>query len=146
MPKVSSSINIVCLKTSFVQSDTDGCIYRVLLLQSNQMLLVNCQNKGMPTWVPMQKASAYRIVKDTFVSPELNDLTPVQRRKAIERFTMISAAVSVMAVLLFRRSDGGSEQSVKSALSARIKDGDALIHNRRSPLKFCHGDLLVSIC
>ena len=111
-------------KNAVIQSDTDESLYRVLLLQNNQMLIVNCQSKERPTWIPMEKASAYRITEDPFVSPELNDLTPVQRRKAIERFTMISAAVSVMGEKALRtkmidqaaNQYGVSKQTLRSYL------------------------------
>ncbi len=74
----------------------DG-IFRILGKDNDKFFAINCEKRTMPKFY----ASAYfedaeKLELLPYASNETNDLTPVERKTAQERFTMIAAALSVL--------------------------------------------------
>lgn len=81
----------------------DGIIYRVLAIEEDSILLINCLKKTMPKWHGMEEIGEYEITTEEelmeetgVVLVEEQDLKPKQKCLAHERFTVIAGILSFL--------------------------------------------------
>ena len=75
----------------------DGVIYRVLAVEEQNVLLIDCIHKTMPKWYGLDEISGHEICPEEELGEETEmvlekeeDLKPRQRCVAHERFTVIA--------------------------------------------------------
>ena len=79
-------------------------LLRVLQLQNDRVLLIDCSGKSMPNWVLAVRLETYTQADETAIYERwkltpvsLDDLTPKQRKTALERYTVISSVLAVLS-------------------------------------------------
>ena len=76
---------------------TEDGIYRILSIEANRVLAIDCIKKTMPKFYPV---SSFGNGKNIDCIPvdflDIEDLSPADRKIAQERYTMIASAVSVV--------------------------------------------------
>jgi len=72
-------------------------IFRVLETRENEALIINCVQKSMPKWVNQNEFSGCEPCSEeslrqmmNVILPDMNDLSPADRRIAHERYTLIA--------------------------------------------------------
>lgn len=72
-------------------------IYRVLETNEDKVLVINCTQKSMPKWVNQNDFSDFEPCSEEFlrqtmnvILPDIDDLTPADRRIVHERYTLIA--------------------------------------------------------
>ena len=85
----------------------DGVIYRVLAVENDAVLLIDCIKKTMPKWFGLDEISGYEVCSEGELREETGremekeeELKPKQRCVAHERFTVIAG---VLPFLLCRQ-------------------------------------------
>lgn len=76
---------------------TDSGIFRILSIDSNKVLAIDCKKKTMPQFFSYDFFNDSEIIN--CISPdylEFEDLSPADRKIAQQRYTMIASAVSVL--------------------------------------------------
>lgn len=74
----------------------DG-IFRILTVDEERMLAINCGKKTMPKYINVDYFKDAEIMEGFPTDfPTMNDLSPADRKIAQERHTMISGVVSVV--------------------------------------------------
>ena len=104
---------------------TEYGIYRILSIEANRVLAIDCIKKTMPKFYPVSSFSNGEIIDCISADfPDMEDLSPTHRKVAQERYTMIASAVSVVddipkRNLMIEKSAelfGMSKQSIRSFL------------------------------
>ena len=104
---------------------TEDGIYRILSIEANRVLAIDCIKKTMPKFYPVSSVSNGEIINCIPADyPDMEDLSPADRKIAQERYTMIASAVSVVddvpkRNLMIEKSAeqfGMSKQSIRSFL------------------------------
>lgn len=79
-------------------------LLRVLQLQNDRVLVIDCSGKSMPNWGLTVRLETYTKADESAVYDRwkltpvlLDDLTPKQRKKALERYTIISGVLAVLS-------------------------------------------------
>lgn len=87
----------------------NGCIYRVLAIEEDNVLMIDCIKKTMPKWYDMAEVSVYEdctkeeLLKVTgTVLLEEEDLSSKARKTAHERFTVVAGILPFLADDRFR--------------------------------------------
>ena len=76
---------------------TDSGIFRILSIDSNKVLAIDCEKKTMPQFFSFDFFNDSEIIN--CISPDyrkFEDLSPADRKIAQQRYTMIASAVSVL--------------------------------------------------
>lgn len=87
----------------------NGCIYRILAIEEDNVLMIDCLKKTMPNWYDMAEVSVYEdcteeeLLKVTgTVLLEEEDLSSKARKTAHERFTVVAGILPFLADDRFR--------------------------------------------
>ena len=115
---------------------TEDGIYRILSIEANRVLAIDCIKKTMPKFYPV---SSFGNGKNIDCIPvdftDMEDLSPADRKVAQERYTMIASAVSVVddtqqRNLMIEKSSkqfGMSKQSIRSFLCSYLVYQDVAV-------------------
>ena len=69
-------------------------IFRVLDTRNSEALVIECNNKGMPKWEPMDRFTDFISYEDdTDTLPNIDELDPYSRKTAYERYTLIAGVL-----------------------------------------------------
>ena len=111
---------------------TEDGIYRILSIEANRVLAIDCIKKTMPKFYSV---SSFGNGENIDCIPvdflDIEDLSPADRKIAQERYTMIASAVSVVddtkqRNLMIEKSSkqfGMSKQSIRSFLCSYLVYG-----------------------
>ena len=79
-------------------------LLRVLQIQNDKVLIVDCSGKAMPDWVMAVRLETYTKADESAVYDRweltpvsFDDLKPKQRKTALERYTVISSVLAVLS-------------------------------------------------
>ena len=108
---------------------TENGIFRILSIEANRVLAIDCINKTMPKFYSASSFGNGEILD--FIPadfPDMEDLSPAHRKVAQERYTMVAGAVSVVddipkRNLMIEKSAeqyGMSKQSIRSFLCSYL--------------------------
>ena len=108
---------------------TDQGVFRILTVDEDQVLAIDCEKKTMPQFFPVSFFENREILKEissSFLPWE--ELSPNERKIAQKRYTMIAAVVSVIAdkqkrnAMSYYASEqfGVSKQTLRSYLCAYL--------------------------
>ena len=76
---------------------TEDGIYRILSIEANRVLAIDCIKKTMPKFYPVSSFGNGELIDRIPADfPDMEDLSPADRKIAQERYTMIAGAVSVV--------------------------------------------------
>ena len=108
---------------------TDQGVFRILSVEENQILAIDCEKKTMPQFFPISFFEKGDVLKElSFPFPSWEDLSLNERKIAQKRYTMIAAAVAVVNDKKKRNSMidyasqqfGVSKQTLRSFLCAYL--------------------------
>lgn len=108
---------------------TEDGIYRILSIEANRVLAIDCISKTMPKFYPVSSFGNGEFIDCMPADfPDMEDLSPADRKIAQERYTMIASAVSVVddtqqRNLMIEKSSkqfGMSKQSIRSFLCSYL--------------------------
>lgn len=111
-------------KHDFVKTES-GDVFRILFIESDQVLAIDCKKKTMPKFYKQDYFFNTEIVHDFLPSlPKIEELSPAERKTAHERFTLIAAPLAYIcephkrSSLIAETSSqfGISKQSIRSFL------------------------------
>lgn len=103
----------------------NGEVFRILSIQGEQVLAINCQNKMMPKFFPASYFENAEIVESIPVNfPSIEKLSPAEQKIAHNRYAMISGPLAVvsepkkrsMMIAGSSKQFGISKQSIRSFL------------------------------
>lgn len=103
----------------------NGEVFRILSIQGEQVLAINCQNKMMPKFFPASVFENAEIVESIPVNfPSIEKLSPEEQKIAHNRYAMISGPLAVvsepkkrsMMIAGSSKQFGISKQSIRSFL------------------------------
>ena len=126
----------------------NGCIYRILAIEEDSVLMIDCLKKTMPNWYDMAEVSVYEdcteeeLLKVTgTVLLEEEDLSSKARKIAHERFTVVAGILPFLADDRFRteairrvaKEQGISIQTARAYLCRYLtfQDISALVPKKR---------------
>lgn len=104
-------------------------IYRILSLNGDRILVIDCAKKTMPKFFPVSSLGNVELPDYLpSVFPDMDDLSPTDRKVALKRYTMIAGAVSVvddpqqrnLMIEKAARQFGISKQSIRSFLCSYL--------------------------
>ena len=76
---------------------TESGIFRILSVEGNRVLAIDCEKKTMPKFHPTSSFSGGEIIDCISADfPDMEDISPADRKIAQERYTMIASAVAVL--------------------------------------------------
>ena len=76
---------------------TENGIFRILSIEADRVLAIDCIKKTMPKFYPIFSFGNGEIIDRIPADfPDMEDLSPADRKIAQERYTMIAGAVSVV--------------------------------------------------
>ena len=105
---------------------TEYGIYRILSIEANRVLAIDCISKTMPKFYPVSSFGNGEFIDCILADfPDMEDLSPADRKIAQERYTMIASAVSVVddtqqRNLMIEKSSkqfGMSKQSIRRSVA-----------------------------
>lgn len=108
---------------------TDNGIYRILSLNDDRILVIDCTKKTMPKFFLVSSLGNVELLDHLpSVFPGMDDLSPADRKVAQERYTMIAGAVSVvddppqrnLMIEKAAKQSGLSKQSIRSFLCSYL--------------------------
>jgi len=111
-------------KYDFIKTES-GDVFRILSIESDQVLAINCQKKMMPKYYFLDFFSNAEIIENVLPTlPNMEELSPLERKTAHERFTLIAAPLAYISEphkrssLIAETSSqfGISKQSIRSFL------------------------------
>ena len=77
--------------------ETPSGTFRILSLEKEKVLAINCEKKTMPQFFPLSFFENGNILEGLpSAFPSFDELTPINRTIAQKRYTMIAAAVAVV--------------------------------------------------
>ena len=93
------------MKPYDLMASKDGTsLVRILEIQKDRVLLIDCLNRSMPSYVEPAAMTRYRpatealLYEKTGYRPaEMEKLAPVLRKKALDRYTVIAPVLSVLS-------------------------------------------------
>ena len=115
---------------------TEDGIYRILSIEANRVLAIDCISKTMPKFYPVSSFGNGEFIDCMPADfPDMEDLSPADRKIAQERYTMIASAVSVVddtqqRNLMIEKSSkqfGMSKQSIRSFLCSYLVYQDVAV-------------------
>ena len=115
---------------------TENGIYRILSIEANRVLAIDCIKKTMPKFYPVSSFGNGEFIDCIPADfPDMEDLSPADRKTAQERYTMIAGAVSVVddvpkRNLMIEKSSkqfGMSKQSIRSFLCSYLVYQDVAV-------------------
>ena len=115
---------------------TENGIFRILSIDTDRVLAIDCINKTMPKFYPASSLSNGEFLDCLPADfPDMEDLSPAHRKVAQERYTMIASAVSVVddipkRNLMIEKSAeqfGMSKQSIRSFLCSYLVYQDVAV-------------------
>lgn len=71
-------------------------ILRILEVQEDKVLVIDCVRRTMPTWVDPAALESYAECADSEFTADSDDLSPEQRKVMQERYTMIAPVLSIV--------------------------------------------------
>lgn len=83
----------------------EGSLYRILVLQDNEVLTIDCMKRTMPVWHPFSDISSEGVLSDSLelqkdtgvVLESLQNVSVWRQNEAHERFSLIAGLVSVIS-------------------------------------------------
>ena len=76
---------------------TDQGVFRILSVEENQILAIDCEKKTMPQFFPVSFFENGEILKEiSFPCSSWEELSPNERKIAQKRYTMIAPAAAVV--------------------------------------------------
>ena len=78
----------------------DDKVYRVLHIEHERILVIDCVNRQMPVWISTNEVKALEIISETDVAESItphipyDELTQEERRVAHERYTIIAPIIA----------------------------------------------------
>ena len=103
-------------RTKLLQSADGKQIIRILDTKNNKAMVIDCIHSAMPLYVDMEALSSYipcdddTLCEKTGYMPEsLDSLSPLRRKTALERYTVIAGVLSSL-----------SDAKVRSDIIARV--------------------------
>lgn len=115
---------------------TENGIYRILSIEADRVLAIDCIKKTMPKFYPISYFRNGEFIDSIPTDfPDMEDLSPADRKIAQERYTMIASAVSVVDDTQQRnlmigkssRQFGMSKQSIRSFLCSYLVYQDVAV-------------------
>ena len=115
---------------------TENGIFRILSIEVNRVLAIDCIKKIMPKFYSVSSFSNGELIDCIPADfPDMEDLSPAHRKVAQERYTMIAGAVSVVddvpkRNLMIEKSSkqfGMSKQSIRSFLCSYLVYQDVAV-------------------
>lgn len=95
-------------------------ILRVLEVKNNDVFVIDCRKRTIPTWMPLSDMQEYKLIADSelyrclsFPLPDIDTLDAKSRRIMNKRFTMISEILPFV-------SDFRKRNKLLSAISSEI--------------------------
>ena len=93
------------MKPYDLMASKDGTsLVRILEIQKDRVLLIDCLNRSMPSYVEPAAMTKYRPATEAFLYEktgyrpvEMEKLAPVLRKKALDRYTVIAPVLSVLS-------------------------------------------------
>ena len=67
--------------------------FRVLAIERDRCLLVNCENQTVPKWYDCGMLKECHIVEDIYKSVDVEELEPVARKEAYKRYELVSGVL-----------------------------------------------------
>jgi len=120
-------------------------VVRVLEVQADKVLIIDCINRTMPVWVESAVLESYTEYSGSEFTAEIADITPERRKIMQERFTMIVPILPFIAIDKMRSQviqsvaaeHGVSKQTIRSYLCLYLAymDISALAPKERSYAK-----------
>ena len=103
-------------------------IIRVLEIQDNRVLIIDCIKRTMPMWNDISKVESYTICADEELREvtgikvsSLDNLDPRQRKTMYNRYTMISSILAVVSSFVYLLRPDGFKYFVRPRPSYRIE-------------------------
>lgn len=82
----------------------EGSIYRVLAVEEENILVIDCVNRTMPVWKTQEELSGYEVCTENAMLeatgmslPDLGEVNPKLRAEALRRYTIIAGVISVIS-------------------------------------------------
>ena len=76
--------------------------FRVLAIERDRCLLVNCENQTVPKWYDCGMLKECHIVEDIYKSVDVEELEPVARKEAYKRYELVSGVLPFLKNVLAR--------------------------------------------
>lgn len=104
--------------------EMNNLTFRVLHISVDRALIINCCQRKMPEWISVETLNECPVSDKVLMYRAIEELSPNERKKALERFAMISRAVAVIddekgrsnMIALAAEQFKVSKQSVRSFL------------------------------
>lgn len=104
--------------------EMNNLTFRVLHISVDRALIINCCQRKMPEWISVEILNECPVSDKVLMYRAIEELSPNERKKALERFAMISRAVAVIddekgrsnMITLAAEQFKVSKQSVRSFL------------------------------